>query len=104
MSRFFTSRRTYQGLLRIFHSCTQASLQNVRRGGATGPRHHRQTGFPCSSRSGTPHCSALTTRARLVLTSAYIGTWESLLQRRSRAEAGEGQRRGEEQAADYADR
>jgi hypothetical protein len=55
LSRFFTSRRTYQGLLRIFHSCTQASPQNVRRGGVTGPRHQRQTTFPCASRSGTPH-------------------------------------------------
>jgi len=55
LSRFFTSRRTYHGLLRIFHSCTHGSLQNVRRGGATGPRHQRQTGFPSAPRSGTPH-------------------------------------------------
>jgi hypothetical protein len=55
LSRFFTSRRTYHGLLRIFHSCTHASPQNVRRGGFTGPRHQRQIGCPCSSRSGTPH-------------------------------------------------
>jgi hypothetical protein len=55
LSRFFTSRRTYHGLLRTFHSCTHASPQNVRRGGATGRRHHRQIGFPCSSLSGMPH-------------------------------------------------
>ena len=62
LSRFFTSRRTYQGLLRSFHSWTQASPQNVRRGGATGPRHHRQIGAPVWSRSGFPHSSAVTTR------------------------------------------
>jgi len=55
LSRFLTSRRTYQGLLRIFHSWTQASLQNVRRGGVTAARHQRQIGVPCASRSGTPH-------------------------------------------------
>ena len=54
-SRFFTSRRTYHGLLRIFHSCTQASLQNVRRGNVTDPRHQRQIGSPASFRSGLPH-------------------------------------------------
>ena len=36
LSRFFTCCRTYHGLLRIFHSWTQASPQNVRRGGFTG--------------------------------------------------------------------
>ncbi len=55
LSRFLTSRRTYHGLLRIFHSWTHASPQNVRRGGCTGPRHQRQTGLPSASRSGTPH-------------------------------------------------
>jgi hypothetical protein len=55
LSRFFTSRRTYHGLLRIFHSWTQASPQKVRRGGATGPRHQRQIGAPLASRSGFPH-------------------------------------------------
>lgn len=68
LSRFFTSRRTYQGLLRIFHSCTHASLQKVRRGGVTTTRHQRQTGCPCSLRSGTPHWSEVTARVRLVLT------------------------------------
>jgi hypothetical protein len=55
LSRFFTSRRTYDGLLRIFHSCTHPSPQNVRRGGATGPPHQRQTGSPAALRSGFPH-------------------------------------------------
>lgn len=68
LSRFLTSRRTYQGLLLIFHSCTQASLQKVRRGRCTGVRHHRQIGRPESSRSGLPHWSAVTARARQVLT------------------------------------
>jgi hypothetical protein len=55
LSRFFTSRRTYHGLLRIFHSWTHASLQNVRRGGRTRCRHQRQIGSPTSLRSGFPH-------------------------------------------------
>jgi hypothetical protein len=55
LSRFFTSRRTYDGLLRIFHSCTHPSPQNVRRGGATGARHQRQTASPAALRSGFPH-------------------------------------------------
>ena len=55
LSRFFTCLRTYHGLLRIFHSWTQLSLQNVRRGRCTGPRHHRQIGSPASFLSGTPH-------------------------------------------------
>src|SRR5262249_28717725 len=73
LSRFLTSRRTYDGLLRIFHSCTHGSPQNVRRGGVTGLPHHRQIGCPRASRSGMPHWSAVTTRARLVLTPARIG-------------------------------
>ena len=68
LSRFFTSRRTYHGLLRIFHSCTQVSLQNVRRGQITSLRHQRQIGSPASFLSGIPHCSDVTPRARLVLT------------------------------------
>jgi hypothetical protein len=75
LSRFLTSRRTYQGLLRIFHSCTHPSPQNVRRGGDTGPRHQRQTTLPWTSRSGTPHRSAVTTRARRLLMIAFIGIW-----------------------------
>jgi hypothetical protein len=62
LSRFFTSRRTYHGLLRIFHSCTHGSPQNVRLGGVTGPRHQRQIGSPAALRSGFPHWSAVTTR------------------------------------------
>ena len=68
LSRFLTSRRTYEGLLLTFHSWTHASLQNVRRGRLTGVRHHRQMGSPASLRSGFPHWSAVTTRARRVLT------------------------------------
>jgi hypothetical protein len=73
LSRFLTCCRTYQGLLRIFHSCTHASPQNVRRGGMTGPRHQRQIGSPTSFRSGLPHWSAVTTRWRLVLTGSVSG-------------------------------
>ena len=68
MSRFFTCCRTYDGLLRIRHSCTQASLQKVRRGRATGPRHQRQIGSPASFLTGFPHSSAVTALARTVLT------------------------------------
>jgi hypothetical protein len=67
-SRFFTSLRTYAGLLRIRHSCTQASLQNVRRGFATTARHQRQIGSPAPFRSGLPQLSAVTDRRRSRLT------------------------------------
>lgn len=53
-SRFRICCRTYQGLLRIFHSCTHGSPQNVRRGALTGPRHHRHIGSPSALRSGLP--------------------------------------------------
>lgn len=73
LSRFLTCWRTYHGLLRIFHSCTHASLQNVRRGFWTSPPHHRQTGSPAAFLTGLPHSSTVTTRRRTVLTRGSIG-------------------------------
>jgi hypothetical protein len=47
------------------HSCTQGSLQNVRRGFFTGPWHQRQIGSPAALRCGFPQLSAETARRRM---------------------------------------
>jgi hypothetical protein len=80
-SRFQTCSRTYEGLLRSRHSCTQASLQNVRRRDAViGSRHQRQIGRPSPSRSGFPHRSRATARRRMVLTRDLIERANAQLQ------------------------